>query len=266
MSYKNGCAYCAGQRLCTDEDCGQCFAKSFASSERSAFWDADANAPLMPRDVFKCNNGKFDFKCEKGHPFAATLSHISSGTWCPMCASPKGEQELLRLLRQISPGATLGVQLHVSVPELGGCRVRRLDAVLLLHEHATLTMAFEVDGEQHFRLVTPYFRTSFSRQFKNDLFKTLACFRMGLSLLRWPRHMPFAIGALQQAVERCLKSSCISLPAGDACYRPLTIVLQYIGVISDVAEEDRADIVSFAGAHHPLAAQTGSPALKYRKV
>jgi hypothetical protein len=112
-----------------------------------------------------------------------------------------------------------------------------LDAILVPEENTSHVTAFEVDGEQHFRAITPYFKTWFSQQFKNDLFKTIAWLRVGWSLVRWPRHTPLTIDVVRLAVKRSLQSLCIIFPAGDTCYRPLTLVLQYIGVIRATAEE-----------------------------
>ena len=47
----NWCKYCSNQSLCNDENCQECFNKSFASHEKSIYWSEKNN--LISRNVFK---------------------------------------------------------------------------------------------------------------------------------------------------------------------------------------------------------------------
>jgi very-short-patch-repair endonuclease len=80
------CQYCSNQKLCNDDNCEQCFEKSFASYKKAKFW-SDSNSEL-PRNVLRNSNIKYNFNCKCGHEFCADLNHISKGTWCPYCANP----------------------------------------------------------------------------------------------------------------------------------------------------------------------------------
>ncbi len=71
-----------GSKLCNDEDCQICFNASFASSDKAEFWSLDNK--LTPREVFKYDNDKYLFKCNKSnHCFESSLNHITSDRWCP---------------------------------------------------------------------------------------------------------------------------------------------------------------------------------------
>ena len=86
------CPYCVNQKLCEDENCQCCFEKSFASDERSIYWNIALNK-IDPRMVFKNSNVKYNFDCKKcGHIFSSVLNSISNKknpTWCPYCSHQK---------------------------------------------------------------------------------------------------------------------------------------------------------------------------------
>ncbi|QYB17500.1 hypothetical protein PV-S19_0136 [Pacmanvirus S19] len=81
------CAYCANQKLCTDDNCQICFLKSFAQHPKSIHWSLKNN--LSPRKVFLSSNLKYWFDCHCGHEFEKCLSSITKlNQWCGYC-SPK---------------------------------------------------------------------------------------------------------------------------------------------------------------------------------
>jgi very-short-patch-repair endonuclease len=79
------CPYCAipGHQLC-ENDCQNCFTRSFASTINSKFLDPAFNA----RNLFKFSNKEYYFFCPCGHSFPASLNSVSQGTWCPYCCEP----------------------------------------------------------------------------------------------------------------------------------------------------------------------------------
>lgn len=88
---KNGrwCPYCSNppQKLCKDDNCAQCFSKSFASSPMIRFWNSKNK--VNPRDVFLSSNFKHWFNCNICiHEFQISLSDISTGRFCPYCSNP----------------------------------------------------------------------------------------------------------------------------------------------------------------------------------
>lgn len=84
-----GCSYCGGQKLCVKKECKMCFERSFASSDKSKYWDYEKNI-MKPREVCKSTNRKFWFFCEIcNHSFQTALSNIRMGHFCSYCASQK---------------------------------------------------------------------------------------------------------------------------------------------------------------------------------
>jgi hypothetical protein len=87
-SGNNWCSYCAKKKLCNDNDCNICYNKSFASHKRAEHWCPTKNGDIKPRDIFKCSNKNYWFKCPNENcknDFHTALNHITSGRWCPYC-------------------------------------------------------------------------------------------------------------------------------------------------------------------------------------
>ena len=70
------------QRFLCKNDCDVCFERSFASHEKSKFWNVELNSKIVltkfkkkidcssPRQVFKNSNDKFWFNCDEcNHSF-----------------------------------------------------------------------------------------------------------------------------------------------------------------------------------------------------
>jgi very-short-patch-repair endonuclease len=82
------CNLCSNRVLCDDENCIQCFEKSFASNEKSKYWSSKNN--ILPRQVFKSAGNKYIFNCDKcNHEFSSSLDKIKIGRWCPYCCNPQ---------------------------------------------------------------------------------------------------------------------------------------------------------------------------------
>lgn len=103
--FNRWCNYCANKILCSNENCNLCFNKSFASINKSLYWDYEKNNG-KPRDYFKSSCKEFWFNCNKcSRNFENRLSHISSGVWCGYCIKrhSKGQIEWLNFI-QIKDG------------------------------------------------------------------------------------------------------------------------------------------------------------------
>ena len=82
------CPYCPNKKLCENNNCIECFNKSFASHEKVKYW-SDENI-VLPRNVFKLCRKKYIFKCDKcEHSFKQYLNHVNNGVWCPFCSNKK---------------------------------------------------------------------------------------------------------------------------------------------------------------------------------
>ena len=84
------CPYCSVpvKQLCGNAQCKSCHTKSFASHPRSANW-ATVNA-INPKEAALFTRKKYWFNCGQcEHSFEASLSDVSTGTWCPYCVARK---------------------------------------------------------------------------------------------------------------------------------------------------------------------------------
>jgi hypothetical protein len=84
------CPYCSNppQKLCENNDCLECFNKSFASHPKSQFW-SNKNI-CKPREIFKSSAKKFWFHCIKcNHSFQIQLDTVNNNKWCIYCANLK---------------------------------------------------------------------------------------------------------------------------------------------------------------------------------
>ena len=57
-------SYIDHKRLCADEDCDTCYAKSFASHDRAEYW-CDEKNNCTPRSVTQFTSKRFWFNCDK---------------------------------------------------------------------------------------------------------------------------------------------------------------------------------------------------------
>lgn len=85
------CSFCSNppKQLCEDNNCNECYEKSFASHPKSEFW-SDKNQ-LKPRQVFKNSHKSFLFDCNKCyHELNIKLEKISiKNSWCSYCVNQK---------------------------------------------------------------------------------------------------------------------------------------------------------------------------------
>ncbi|AQM72982.1 restriction endonuclease [Noumeavirus] len=87
VSRGNFCPFCSNKQLCLSNECGICFKKSFASSDKAKFWNVEKNKE-RPRKVFASSGKKYWFECgECKHSFEARLDHVSGGAFCPFCSN-----------------------------------------------------------------------------------------------------------------------------------------------------------------------------------
>ena len=77
--------------LCKKGTCQPCFERSFASHEKSKYWNYQKNENIDPYRAFKKSSEKYWFTCQEcKHDFQSTLRNISSiGCWCPFCVNKK---------------------------------------------------------------------------------------------------------------------------------------------------------------------------------
>lgn len=95
VSLNGWCPYCSHQKLCDYINCNMCYNNSFASHEKSIYWNYELNNNIIPRQEFKNSTHKYNFDCYLcGNDFEISLEHINIGNWCSKCKN-KTEKKLI---------------------------------------------------------------------------------------------------------------------------------------------------------------------------
>jgi hypothetical protein len=103
---------CKSQKLCEDEECKECFNKSFASNEEKARYWSDKNV-LTPRQVFKNSDNNYFFDCNCGNTFVGSLGNASSkNVFCPYCVN-KTDTKFYNQLHPIFPNLIIGPRTDI---------------------------------------------------------------------------------------------------------------------------------------------------------
>jgi very-short-patch-repair endonuclease/YHS domain-containing protein len=95
------CIYCANKKMCDNDDCKDCFNKSFASHEKLKYWSIKNTK--NPRHLFQGDSGRYWFNCDNcNHDFETVLYNVKSGYWCPYCVN-KTETKLYSIMKELFP-------------------------------------------------------------------------------------------------------------------------------------------------------------------
>jgi very-short-patch-repair endonuclease len=178
-SIKNSfCPYCSSppQRLCNKKECNFCFEKSFASHEKSEFWNYTLNN-TTPRDIFQKINTKYWFDCDMCHvSFKITLRGITSEySWCS-CSKNKTETMLKNRLK-------LQYKIIKFQPKFEWCKNtvtnRKLPFDFLVNKNTII----ELDGDQHFKNIK-HWKSDSGKQQDRDNYKMERALDKGFSVIR----------------------------------------------------------------------------------
>ena len=178
---KYRCPYCVNRKRCDDENCDFCFKHSFASHQKSKYWNNEKNDGITPRDVALNSHDKFWFTCQDcNHNFDSALYHINTGKWCPYCSTCKREKEIKKWL----------LSMYITIPSFN----KRPDFLKNPKTNFNLELdiwyesynfAIEIQGIQHFNFL-PYFHKSiedYNYQIEKDKFKLEKCIENNINLL-----------------------------------------------------------------------------------
>lgn len=119
---------------------------------------------------------KFEIKCSVGHIFYKKYSKIEDGYWCPMCNANCGEA----ITREI-----LCIYFGVTFPKV---RPKWLEGLELDGYNENLKLAFEYDGQQHYKYIEKFHVTfeNFIHQKERDIRKNKLCKENNVILIRVP--------------------------------------------------------------------------------
>jgi len=125
------------------------------------------------------------WKCVDGHEWTAKPDHILAGHWCPICAAGISERICRAMLERMT-----GTRFTKARPSwLRSKYGKRME---LDGYAASLGLAFEYHGEQHYRF-NPFFHENqekFEERQKYDRWKRRLCLRRGITLLEIPYNLP----------------------------------------------------------------------------
>ena len=171
ITEKQHCLYCVipSKILCTNNDCVECFNRSFASHEKSKYWN-DTN--ITPRQVFKYSSNKYTFICEQAHLFVSALDSLTyKKSWCPHCIN-KTEQKLYESLSLLY---TISRQFKTEWCK----KIKCLPFDFVIKDK---NIIIELDGPQHFKQISNW--SSEIYQQENDIYKMKCANNNGFSVIR----------------------------------------------------------------------------------
>ena len=133
------CPYCVNKKMCDNDECKECFNKSFASHEKVKYWSLKNTK--NPRHLFQGDSDSYWFNCDKcSHDFETRLYNVKSGYWCPYCVN-KTETKIYKILKEKYP--TIESQFKVE-----WCKnITYLPFDFCIPEYKII---IELDGPQHF--------------------------------------------------------------------------------------------------------------------
>ena len=182
------CFYCSNppKKLCDDQACQVCHAKSFASHPRAAHWNYEKNGESTPRSEFMQSHKRRWFTCDIClHEWDPTLDNVAKGTWCPVCKD-KTEKAVFECLKREFGDKTvkhLGKRKYVPKDDDGAWAAfpYRFD-IVVEHPSGEKTLT-EVDGGQHFRDIGHWNSVARENQHR-DLVKHIFALDRGCHVVR----------------------------------------------------------------------------------
>jgi hypothetical protein len=133
--------------------------------------------------TYRSINIKYPWRCANGHTWKAPVGVIKRGQWCPYCSDGSGEEStrvcFQKIFRRRFP------KKRPEWLEVGG-RGARLE---LDGYNARMGVAFEYQGQQHYRQIPFFFKnkSSFARRILLDRRKSRLCRQHGVKLVEIPQ-------------------------------------------------------------------------------
>jgi len=171
------CNFCANRKLCENEDCKDCFEKSFANSPKAVCWSV--NNDITPRKIFNQTNKKYLMICNKcDKEFDTSPNKINAGKWCPFCKN-KTEALVYEFL----------LSLYETKRELNfdWCKKKYfLPFDFLLVDK---NIIIELDGRQHFQQVSNW--NNPEETLNTDVYKMKCAIENNYTIIRIQQELVF---------------------------------------------------------------------------
>lgn len=197
------CPYCANLKLCKENDCIHCFNNSFASytgkTKSGKFkincWHPTKNGGLTPRYIMKYTHKKYWFHCEKcNHNFESAISPITGqNCWCFHCVN-KTELKLynhllaldivINVKREYKPKWCSTVFIHINKKNEYKTGKYQYSYDFLVTLKNKNQIIIELDGPQHYKLITHFKRSPLEIQIR-DKYKEFLAMRHNIPLIRY---------------------------------------------------------------------------------
>lgn len=133
--------------------------------------------------IYKNSSFKLKWICEKKHVWESTLNNIKNqNSWCPYCAAYKNEQECREIIQKITQKP-----FPTCKPSFLGKKNKK--CLQLDGYNEELKIAFEYNGEQHYKVVDFFFKNGekdLIKQKKRDEIKKQLCKKNNINLIIIP--------------------------------------------------------------------------------
>jgi very-short-patch-repair endonuclease len=173
---RSWCPYCSNQTLCEDEECKECFEKSFASHPNAEYWHPTKNGTVKPRNITKGTGKKHWFNCNKcSHDFESIIKGIN---WCPKCIN-KTEFKLYNFLINNLPNIEIKKEYTAE-----WCKNKETNCYYRYDFYIPdLNIIIELDGVQHFKYVK-FFKNDVEKRQAIDKYKMKQASKQGITFIR----------------------------------------------------------------------------------
>ncbi len=181
---------------CSYEKCGEALRLTIAEMQQIA---TERGGKCLS-ETYVNSQTKLLWQCAEGHQWSATPGNIKNGSWCSECSTGLGERICREFFEQL-----FGKNFPKSYPRwLANQNGNRME---LDGYCKSLKLAFEHQGDYHYRLVPPYTPTEEKLRERQgmDKIKRELCTQRGIVLIEVPE-IPFRLQV--KKVKAFIKEQC----------------------------------------------------------
>ncbi len=178
-NYRNGCPYCAGQKVIKTVNDLQTLRPDLASE-----WHPTKNGDLKPSDVMPNTNKRVWWFSKCGHEWLASPnSRVNSNSGCPFC----NESHLEKIIRNLLCRYKYSFQEQIKFDGLVGIGGNLLSYDFGVYENGELDFLIECQGGQHYEPVDFYGGIEkYKIQLEHDRLKQEFCQKNHILLIEIP--------------------------------------------------------------------------------
>jgi very-short-patch-repair endonuclease len=162
---------------------------------------------MSDRSEYKNSKSILTWECRLGHQWRAACLHVRvNGSWCPTCASGKGERITRRCFEYVfkQPFPNTRPEWLRSSGTKHSQRWQSIDGLCV-----ALKVGFEYDGAQHVRIIAKFGMTQADLEANKvrDARKTRLCAENGFTLIRVPEENPLTEQSILNGVVRAIRAN-----------------------------------------------------------